>query len=90
MQVCFPHSSKRDEYSRDSEEGMLLGLCVVMLCRVTFGNLYHTDEVEPSKGAIHAARTGHSRTHHSVLGDSEKARGTYREFLLFDIGCVLP
>lgn len=84
------NSSKSDEYATEEAEGIYSGLCAMLLCRVTCGRMYYTDEVKPNTDDIHAACRGQNRTHHSVLGDRVKARGTYREFVLFDNDLAYP
>jgi hypothetical protein len=78
------NSSKSDEYAKEEEDGIYAGLCAMLLCRVTCGRMYYTDEVNPDRDEIYAKCTGRNRTHQSVLGDRLKARGTYREFVVFD------
>ncbi|CAE7574015.1 Parp12 [Symbiodinium natans] len=81
-------SSKADEYASDDKEGLYTGLFCMLLCRVTCGDWIYTDEAKPDVGAlVQDIRQGH---HDSVLGDREKARGTYREFIVFNSDQVYP
>jgi len=84
------NSSKRDEYAQEEEDGIYSGLCAMLLCRVTCGRMYYTDESSPDRDRISAACSGPNRTHDSVLGDRAKARGTYREFVIFDQDQAYP
>jgi hypothetical protein len=84
------NSSKSDEYAKEEEDGIYVGLCAMLLCRVTCGRMYYTDEVKPDHRKIYAKCKGKQRTHHSVLGDRGKARGTYREFIVFDNAEAYP
>jgi ferredoxin len=84
------NSSKSDEYAREAEHGVHSGLCAMLLCRVACGRMYYTDAVKPNKDDICAACARKDPDFHSVLGDRKKARGTYREFVLFDSGLAYP
>jgi hypothetical protein len=84
------NSSKSDEYAKEEEEGIYVGLCAMLLCRVTCGRMYYTDDVKPDHADICTKCTGKKRTHHSVLGDRQKARGTYREIISFDSALAYP
>lgn len=46
--------------------------------------------MKPDHKDIRAKCTGKKRTHDSVLGDRQKARGTYREFVIFDSALAYP
>lgn len=83
-------SSKADEYAEDDKDGIYRGLYAMLLCRVTLGRLLVTEEVRPDGAKLEAACRGPAATHHSVLGDREKARGTYREFVLFGTKQAYP
>ena len=81
-------SSKSDEYASDDKEGLYTGLFCMLLCRVTCGDWLYNDEARPDVGALlQDVRQGR---HDSVLGDREKARGTYREFIVFNSDQVYP
>merc|ERR1719221_1733779 len=72
------NSSKSDEYSRPDSRG----LCTALLCRAVLGRALYTEEKVPDARACEAACIKGS--YHSVLGDRLKARGTFREFVVFD------
>merc|ERR1712023_383506 len=66
--------SKSDEYSAENSDGMRC----MLLCRTTLGNVLYCDAVRPPVDyLVHLCVNG---PFHSVLGDREKARGTFREF----------
>ncbi|CAE7310294.1 Parp12 [Symbiodinium natans] len=77
-------SSKSDEYASDDQDG----LHCMLLCKVSCGDWIYTDEVKPDVEAL--LQKIQSGQHHSILGDREKARGTYREFILFNNDQVYP
>lgn len=76
-------SSKSDEYAEDDKEGIYQGLYAMLLCRVTCGNLLVTDAGTPDTKALQRACTMPRAAYHAVLGDREKARGTFREFVIY-------
>lgn len=72
------NSSKSDEYTRPDPRGFR----TLLVCRVTLGRTFYTDRVEADpRGCEDACLRG---PYHSVLGDRQKARGTFREFVIFD------
>merc|ERR1719382_775805 len=82
-------SSKSDEYAQDDKEGIFSGLFGLLVCRVICGNMNYTDQVSPPvQGLVDSVLK--DGTHHSVLGDREKCRGTYREFIVFDKDQAYP
>jgi len=82
-------STKADEYADDDKQGIFSGLYALILCRVMCGNIKYTDAVSPNtQDLVDSILTRH--THHSVLGDRERCRGTYREFIVFDQAQVYP
>lgn len=83
-------SSKGDEYAGDDEEGVYQGLYAMLLCRVTCGNMLYCDDVRPSAALLAEQCTSDGALYHSVLGDREKARGTYREFIIYDKDQAYP
>jgi len=83
-------SSKGDEYAGDDEEGVYQGLYAMLLCRVTCGNMLHCDDVRPNATYLTQQCTSDGAYYHSVLGDREKARGTYREFIIYDKDQAYP
>lgn len=82
------NSSKSDEYVKGDAKGWY----PMILCRVTLGRIYYcanTDPTtDPGRDKLEAACTGGS--YHCVLGDRLKARGTYREYVLYDHYQVYP
>lgn len=75
--------SKSDEYT--VEEGAEHYL---LLCRATLGRCYYTSETKPDPNNLeNICKTGQFD---SVLGDREKTRGTYREFMVYDDDQVYP
>jgi len=82
-------SSKADEYADDDKQGIFMGLYAMLLCRVVCGNPnYSSDLVPKAQQLVDSVLADH--THHSVLGDREACRGTYREFVVFDSRQVYP
>jgi len=81
-------SAKADEYAGDDKEGIYKGLFAMLLCRASLGNPIVNEEVQPDKEEIHRLLQAHDK--HSVVGDREKARGTYREFIVRDGRGVYP
>lgn len=78
-------SSKADEYAKPEKDGTYAGCCALLLCRVVLGRPCVL--LDADRGAVDAAlRTGC----HSVIGDRERARGTYREFVVFDNAQAYP
>jgi len=70
--------TKADEYAKPNSSGNF----AVLLCRVMGGHVRYTDEVTPDpEELVYSCIEG---PYDSVLGDREKTRGTYREFVLFD------
>lgn len=76
--------TKADEYAKIGKEQ----LYAVMLCRVIGGNVKYCDTDAPDPEELVASCI--SGTFDSVLGDREKLRGTYREFVIFDSEDVFP
>eukprot|EP00746_Dinoflagellata_sp_MGD_P034068 gnl/MRDRNA2_/MRDRNA2_181321_c0_seq1.p1 gnl/MRDRNA2_/MRDRNA2_181321_c0~~gnl/MRDRNA2_/MRDRNA2_181321_c0_seq1.p1 ORF type:complete len:269 (-),score=37.95 gnl/MRDRNA2_/MRDRNA2_181321_c0_seq1:5-748(-) len=77
------NSSKADEYSKPDGQ-----LRTMLLCRVAMGQVLCVVEAEPDLhwlcGQIN------EKKYHSVLGDRARARGTYREFVIYDSSQVFP
>merc|ERR1719183_894060 len=83
--VYFAESAtKSDEYAKQDERG----LYPMLICRVTLGRILYTDEEYPSSSKLINQCT--SGTHHSVLGDREKCRGTFREMIVYDTDQAYP
>lgn len=83
--VYFSESTgKSDEYATEDPRGW----CCMLVCRVTLGRLLYTDEEYPDTNALvrHCTRG----TYHSVLGDREKIRSTFREMIVFDTDQAYP
>jgi len=81
--------SKADEYSSDDKEGIYKGLYAMLVCRVTCGACLYNSEVRPDTESL-LKKVAPRGPYHSVLGDREKARGTYREFVVYDKDQVYP
>jgi len=77
-------SSKADEYARDETGGAFDGLFAVLFCRAVVGRSFVTEK----PGDFHEKCT--AGPFDSVMGDREKAVGTYREFIFFHEGAVYP
>lgn len=76
--------TKADEYSKPNSKGHY----AVLLCRVLGGRVLYTDEVTPDpEELVNKCVVGEWDT---VLGDREKCRGTFKEFVLFDTEDVYP
>jgi len=73
------NASKSDEYTRPH---IRTGNRTLLLCRVTLGKPYYTDQVDVNpRDCEHACL---KQSFHSILGDRRKCRGTFREFVVFD------
>lgn len=78
-------SAKSDEYARDENTGGAYdGLFAVLLCRVVVGSSY---VVEKPGDYTEKCTSGEFD---SVVGDREKAVGTFREFIVFDEASIYP
>jgi len=78
---------KADEYTQADKRGYM----PLLLCRVILGKINYCDAHEPKKLSSqleHSCRPG--GPFNSVLGDREKVRGTFREFIVFDNHQVYP
>jgi len=82
------NSSKADEYAMDDKEGMHMNNYGMLLCRVVLGNPFITDESEPKHHELKRALEDDSK--HSIIGDRERAKGTYREFVVRNANQVIP
>eukprot|EP00746_Dinoflagellata_sp_MGD_P139076 gnl/MRDRNA2_/MRDRNA2_72600_c0_seq1.p1 gnl/MRDRNA2_/MRDRNA2_72600_c0~~gnl/MRDRNA2_/MRDRNA2_72600_c0_seq1.p1 ORF type:complete len:1125 (+),score=239.69 gnl/MRDRNA2_/MRDRNA2_72600_c0_seq1:297-3377(+) len=82
--------SKSDEYGAeaDSSYGDRTGCSPMLVCRVTCGRLNYQDAVYPDTDAIVKSCT--SGEYHCCLGDREKCRGTFREFIVYDNDQAYP
>eukprot|EP00931_Biecheleriopsis_adriatica_P084306 TRINITY_DN5808_c0_g1_i1.p1 TRINITY_DN5808_c0_g1~~TRINITY_DN5808_c0_g1_i1.p1 ORF type:complete len:258 (+),score=35.62 TRINITY_DN5808_c0_g1_i1:104-877(+) len=77
-------TGKSDEYSIEDSRG----LCCMLVCRVTLGRILYTDEEYPNTSTL--VRCCVNGTNHSVLGDREKIRSTFREMIVFDADQAYP
>jgi len=81
-------SSKSDEYVKPDTKSHY----PMIIARVALGRINYCAELDP---AVNPGRDALERSciggeYHSVLGDRKKARGTYREFVLYDHYQVYP
>mmetsp|Transcript_49931 Transcript_49931/g.116580 ORF Transcript_49931/g.116580 Transcript_49931/m.116580 type:complete len:411 (-) Transcript_49931:271-1503(-) len=70
--------TKADEYAKADEDG----LCCVLVCKIAAGCVLYNDEVEPDADKLQSQCI--SGEYHSILGDREKCRKTFKEFVIFD------
>eukprot|EP00747_Dinoflagellata_sp_TGD_P161079 gnl/TRDRNA2_/TRDRNA2_178047_c0_seq1.p1 gnl/TRDRNA2_/TRDRNA2_178047_c0~~gnl/TRDRNA2_/TRDRNA2_178047_c0_seq1.p1 ORF type:complete len:451 (-),score=56.87 gnl/TRDRNA2_/TRDRNA2_178047_c0_seq1:211-1488(-) len=70
--------TKADEYAKPNADG----LCCVLLCRVVGGIVLYNDEVTPDAEALQAAVL--SGKYNCIIGDREKCRNTFKEYVIFD------
>eukprot|EP00931_Biecheleriopsis_adriatica_P119850 TRINITY_DN95026_c0_g1_i1.p1 TRINITY_DN95026_c0_g1~~TRINITY_DN95026_c0_g1_i1.p1 ORF type:complete len:596 (-),score=88.61 TRINITY_DN95026_c0_g1_i1:32-1795(-) len=80
---CAESITKADEYAKNTN-----GEFAVLLVRALGGCVHYTDELEPD--AEDLTRSCIEGPYDSVLGDREKCRGTYREFVFFDTENLYP
>eukprot|EP00930_Biecheleria_cincta_P070534 TRINITY_DN58172_c0_g1_i1.p1 TRINITY_DN58172_c0_g1~~TRINITY_DN58172_c0_g1_i1.p1 ORF type:complete len:454 (+),score=67.27 TRINITY_DN58172_c0_g1_i1:31-1362(+) len=78
------NSTKSDEYTRPTPSGERH----LLLCRAVLGRVFYLDTKDADPRACEAACL--EADYHSVLGDRKKARGTFREFIVFDEDQVYP
>lgn len=70
--------TKADEYAKPNERGEY----TVLLCRVLGGRVMYTDEENPDPEELrHSCIQG---PYNCILGDREKCRNTFREFVFYD------
>jgi len=79
------NASKSDEYSSPHKT---TGSCMMLFCRVLLGRPYTTAEVDPDPRLCEATCIKGDR--HALIGDRVKARGTFREFVIFDEDQAYP
>ncbi|CAE8632265.1 unnamed protein product [Polarella glacialis] len=79
---------KADEYVRPDAEGRF----PLILCRVTLGHVNYCDAEDPweLRESLRFSCRHSSGEHHSVIGDREKIRQTFREFVIFDAHQAYP
>eukprot|EP00927_Polykrikos_kofoidii_P033965 TRINITY_DN28801_c0_g1_i1.p1 TRINITY_DN28801_c0_g1~~TRINITY_DN28801_c0_g1_i1.p1 ORF type:complete len:383 (-),score=49.90 TRINITY_DN28801_c0_g1_i1:59-1207(-) len=82
------NSTKSDEYATDSNSGIYKGLYAMLLCRVTLGRVLYDSSVNVNAADLQNKCT--SGQFDSILGDREKCRGTYREFIVFKNDVAYP
>jgi len=73
------NASKSDEYTTPDRDN---GNRTLLVCRVTLGCAFYTDEVLPDARKCENVCT--KGPYHCILGDRRKCRGTFREFVIFD------
>jgi hypothetical protein len=78
-------SSKADEYAESDIDNIF----TMLMCRVACGICRYSDEIRPDPHDLVESVTVRN-THHSVLGDREKAKGTYREFVIYEEDQAYP
>lgn len=78
--------SKSDEYT--SPHGAN-GIRTILLCLSCLGRVNYNDERRPDGDAL-ASSCKKKGGFHSILGDREKIRGTYREIIVFDEDLIYP
>jgi len=76
--------TKSDEYTTPLQDGCRH----LLLCRVLIGRVYYLDTVESDPRLCEEACL--RGKFHTVLGDRKKAKGTFREFIVFDEDQVYP
>jgi len=74
-------SSKSDEYAK-GDDGIYGDLLATLLVRVTMGNYLYDAEQYPDPEALTKQVT--NGPYHSVMGDREAIRDTFREFVVFN------
>jgi len=86
--VYFADScSKSDEYAAKDKSD---GYCTMLLCRVTCGQMFYTAERTPDTDKLVEQCTKSNANFHSILGDREKARGTYKEYVIYNNDLSYP
>eukprot|EP00929_Paragymnodinium_shiwhaense_P101550 TRINITY_DN64714_c0_g1_i1.p1 TRINITY_DN64714_c0_g1~~TRINITY_DN64714_c0_g1_i1.p1 ORF type:complete len:477 (-),score=60.18 TRINITY_DN64714_c0_g1_i1:715-2145(-) len=84
--IYFAEScTKSDEYASRYPSA---SYCI-LLCRVLLGKVFYSDDPKPDRDAITAACCT-ERSHDSCLGDREKCRGTFREFIVYEADSIYP
>ena len=77
-------STKADEYARDDAGGEYDGLYALLVCKAVLGKSYVTEQPGDFREPVLNGEFGH------VLGDREKAVGTFREFIFFHDASIYP
>ncbi|CAD7959914.1 unnamed protein product [Amoebophrya sp. A25] len=76
--------TKADEYAQERQDG----LNPILICRVVLGRVLYEDAIYPDPDNLVSLCV--NGDYDSVLGDREKCRGTYREFITYDSDNVYP
>jgi len=77
-------STKADEYARDDVGGEYDGLYAMLVCRAVLGRSFVTETAGNFAEQVVTGDFDH------VLGDREKAVGTFREFVFFHESSIYP
>ena len=77
-------STKADEYARDDVGGEYDELYAMLVCRAILGRSYITETAGDFSEQVLSGEFDH------VLGDREKAVGTFREFIFFHEASIYP
>jgi len=77
---------KADEYTYPDSRGW----SPLLLCRVVLGRCYYCDAKKPWDIADVLESACRGGGFHAVVGDREKVRGTFREFVVFDNDQIYP
>lgn len=79
---------KADEYAKKNDRELF----ALILCRVTLGNVNYCDVEDPTaiRESLRSSCRASTDFYHSVLGDREKTRKTFREFVIFDENQAFP
>lgn len=70
--------TKADEYAQADKDG----ICMMLLCRVIGGFVLYDDNKDPDPESLQKLVL--QEGYHCVLGDREKVRGTFKEYVIFD------
>jgi len=85
--VYFAESCmKADEYTISDKRGWR----PFILCRVVLGRIHYCDAYDPTKSSKTLEQSCTVGGYDSVLGDREKVRMTFREFVVFDGHQIYP
>jgi len=69
--------TKADEYAKEED-----GTCAMLVCRVLGGLVLYNDDGSPDANMLQEQAL--SKGYHAILGDREKVRGTFKEYVVFD------
>jgi hypothetical protein len=76
--------TKADEHATPNKAGEY----AVVICRVLGGRVLYTDAADPDPESLVSSCI--DGPYDCVLGDREKSKGTFREFIFFDADRILP